>query len=154
MQVAARSTQPWKSRWYLSISPRPSTLFPHTPSPVSSLKTENRGGKSRFRVTIASYAVNAGGGERKKGKKGGKGKKRGETAVKGRCNHRTSIPKQILTRNDEDGFNRVRDRVYTEREIEKFVEKLYEVILCRVYSVEELSNVITSKIIIESAVVS
>lgn len=145
MQVAARSTQPWKSRWYLSISPRPSTLFPHTPSPVSSLKTENRGGKSRFRVTIASYAVNAGGGEKEKRKK---------TAVKGRCNHRTSIPKQILTRNDEDGFNRVRDRVYTEREIEKFVEKLYEVMLCRVYSVEELSNVITSKIIIESAVVS
>lgn len=58
-----------------------------------------------------------------------------------------------MTRNDEDGFKRVRDRVYTEREIEKFVEKLYEVILCRVYSVEELSNVITSKII-ESAVVS
>lgn len=85
--------------------------------------------------------------------RGGKGKKE-KNAVKGRCNHRTSIPKQILTRNDEDGFNRVRDRVYTEREIEKFVEKLYEVMLCRVYSVEELSNVITSKIIIESAVVS
>lgn len=88
-----------------------------------------------------------------RGKRGrGEKEKRKKTAVKGRCNHRTSIPKQILTRNDEDGFKRV--RVYTEREIEKFVEKLYEVILCRVYSVEELSNVITSKIIIESAVVS
>lgn len=34
-----------------------------------SLKTENRGGKSRFRITIASYAVNAGG--KKKGKRRG-----------------------------------------------------------------------------------
>lgn len=119
------------------------------------VKNRKQGGKESVSCNDCVIRGKRGrGGERKKGKKGGKGKKRGETAVKGRCNHRTSIPKQILTRNDEDGFNRVRDRVYTEREIEKFVEKLYEVILCRVYSVEELSNVITSKIIIESAVVS
>lgn len=40
------------------------------------------------------------------------------------------------------------------RNLSRSCTKLYEVILCRVYSVEELSNVITSKIIIESAVVS
>lgn len=56
-------------------SPRVLPPFSRTPSPVSSLKTENRGGKSRFRVTIASYAVNAGGGGKEKRKKRGKRKK-------------------------------------------------------------------------------
>lgn len=115
------------------------------------VKNRKQGGKESVSCNDCVIRGKRGrGGKEKKEKKGEKEK----TAVKGRCNHRTSIPKQILTRNDEDGFSRVRDRVYTEREIEKFVEKLYEVILCRVYSVEELSNVITSKIIIESAVVS
>lgn len=131
----------------------PASFHPFPAHTFSCFVVKNRKQGGKESVSCNDCVIRGKRGRGGKGKKEKKGEKE-KTAVKGRCNHRTSIPKQILTRNDEDGFSRVRDRVYTEREIEKFVEKLYEVMLCRVYSVEELSNVITSKIIIESAVVS